>query len=134
MEEKGLGTTSKRSRTAGSSSGLPPGKRFYNMINMVHTQISQHRNGNIFHNPIKDSEAPDYHDIVKRPMDLKTLRLRAKDGTVNDSRHYQRDLYLMFLNAMMYNRPTSEIYKMTEEVRNSYRPITHSLMIRLDVE
>ncbi|KZT41151.1 hypothetical protein SISSUDRAFT_1059708 [Sistotremastrum suecicum HHB10207 ss-3] len=114
--EEGLGTTSKRSRTAGSSSGLPPGKRFYNMINMVHTQISQHRNGNIFHNPIKDSEAPDYHDIVKRPMDLKTLRLRAKDGTVNDSRHYQRDLYLMFLNAMMYNRPTSEIYKMTEEM------------------
>ena len=42
-------------------------KRFQNVIGMLHSQISQHRNGNIFHNPIKNSEAPDYREIVKRP-------------------------------------------------------------------
>jgi len=83
---------------------------------MLHSQISQHRNGNIFHNPIKNSEAPDYHDIIKRPMDLKTIKARVKDGIISNSLEFQRDVYLMFANAMMYNRPTSDIYHMAEEV------------------
>ncbi|RPD67164.1 hypothetical protein L226DRAFT_529551 [Lentinus tigrinus ALCF2SS1-7] len=91
-------------------------KRFQNMIGMLHSQISQHRYGNIFHNPIKKSEAPDYHDIVKRPMDLKTIKSRVKDGLISNSLEFQRDIYLMFANAMMYNRPGSEIYNMAEEM------------------
>jgi bromodomain-containing protein 8 len=83
---------------------------------MLHSQISAHRNGNIFHNPIKNSEAPDYHEIVKRPMDLKTIKARIKDGGIVNSLEFQRDVYLMFANAMMYNRPKSDIYTMTEEV------------------
>ncbi|KAH9938151.1 uncharacterized protein B0H18DRAFT_965813 [Fomitopsis serialis] len=91
-------------------------KRFQNMIGMLHSQISQHRYGNIFHNPIRKAEAPDYHDIVKRPMDLKTIKSRIKDGLVATSLEFQRDVYLMLANAMMYNRPGSEIYNMAEEM------------------
>lgn len=91
-------------------------KRFQNVIGMLHSQISQHRNGNIFHNPIKDSEAPDYREIVKRPMDLKTIKARIKDGVITNSLEFQRDVLLMFANAMMYNRPDSDIYTMAEEV------------------
>ena len=93
-------------------------KRFQNMIGMLHSQISAHRYGNIFHNPIKKSEAPDYHDIVKRPMDLKTIKSRVKDGLISNSLEFQRDIFLMFANAMMYNRPGSEIYNMAEEVQS----------------
>ncbi|KAJ3478516.1 hypothetical protein NLI96_g9703 [Meripilus lineatus] len=94
-------------------------KRFQNVIGMLHSTISQHRYGNIFHNPIKKSEAPDYHDIVKRPMDLKTIKARVKDGVTSNSLEFQRDVYLMFANAMMYNRPGSEIYNMAEEVHDA---------------
>lgn len=91
-------------------------KRFQNVIGMLHSQISQHRNGNIFHNPIKNSEAPDYHEIVKRPMDLKTIKTRFKDGVIGNSLEYQRDIYLMFANAMMYNRPGSDVHAMAEDM------------------
>jgi len=91
-------------------------KRFQNVIGMLHSQISQHRNGNIFHNPIKDSEAPDYRDIVKRPMDLKTIKARIKDGVISTSLEFQRDVFLMFANSMMYNKPDSDIYAMAEEM------------------
>ncbi|KAF9567318.1 hypothetical protein CPC08DRAFT_746866 [Agrocybe pediades] len=91
-------------------------KKFQNVISMLHSQISQHRNGNIFHNPIKDSEAPDYHEIVKRPMDLKTIKTRVKDGVIANSLEYQRDIYLMFANAMMYNRPGSDVHAMAEDM------------------
>jgi bromodomain-containing protein 8 len=92
-------------------------KRFQNVITMLHSQISQHRNGNIFHNPIKPSEAPDYHEIVKRPIDLKTIKMKVKDGAIASSLEFQRDIYLMFANAMIYNRPGSDVYSMAEDVR-----------------
>lgn len=50
-------------------------------------------------------------------MDLKTIRARIKDGTISNSMEYQRDIYLMFANAMMYNKPGTDIYTMAEEVR-----------------
>lgn len=93
-----------------------PNKRFQAVIYLLHSQISQHRNGNIFHNPIKPTEAPDYHEIIKRPMDLKTIKARIKDRVIRTSREFQRDVYLMFANAMMYNRPESDIALMAEEV------------------
>lgn len=102
-------------------------KRFQNVIGLLHSQISQHRNGNIFHNPIKKSEAPDYMDIVKRPIDLKTIKTRIKDGIITNSLEYQRDIYLMFANAMMYNRPGSDIYHMAEDVSVFPLPLTSSL-------
>lgn len=91
-------------------------KRFQNVIGMLHSQISQHRNGNIFHNPIKHSEAPDYHEIVKRPMDLKTIKTRVKDGVIGNSLEFQRDIFLMFANALVYNRPGSDVHTMAEDV------------------
>ncbi|TFK56004.1 hypothetical protein OE88DRAFT_1652567 [Heliocybe sulcata] len=91
-------------------------KRFQTVINMLHSQIAQHRNGAIFQNPIKTSEAPDYHDIVRRPMDLKTIKQKIKDGLIVNSSEFQRDIYLIFANAMMYNRPGSDIYYMAEQM------------------
>lgn len=101
---------------------------------MLHSQISAHRNGTIFHNPIKNSEAPDYHEIVKRPMDLKTIKSRIKDGAISNSLEFQRDIYLMFANAMMYNRPGSDVYNMTEDVSNliPIQPVCRDLKIYPD--
>ena len=49
-------------------------------------------------------------------MDLKTIKARIKDGVIRTSIDFQRDVYLMFANAMMYNRPGSDIALMAEEV------------------
>lgn len=95
---------------------------------MLHAQISAHRNGTIFHHPIKPSEAPDYRDIVKRPMDLKTIKNRVRDGSISTSREYQRDIYLMLANSLMYNRPNSDIYVMAEEVIQSSYLLYHLFM------
>ncbi|KAJ4478152.1 hypothetical protein J3R30DRAFT_3702892 [Lentinula aciculospora] len=110
-DEDGFPSSSRRRRQDNQAS-----KRFQNVIGMLHSQISAHRNGTIFHSPIKNSEAPDYHEIVKRPMDLKTIKSRIKDGVISNSQEFQRDIYLMFANAMMYNRPGSDVYNMTEDM------------------
>ncbi|KAG6844906.1 hypothetical protein H0H87_002605 [Tephrocybe sp. NHM501043] len=115
VEEDDAGTSHGRGRRS-IATRTEGHKRFQAVIGMLHSQISQHRNGNIFHNPIKNSEAPDYHEIVKRPMDLKTIKMRVKDGSITNSQEYQRDIMLMFANAMMYNRPGSDVHTMAEDM------------------
>ncbi|KAJ7276440.1 hypothetical protein B0H12DRAFT_1085454 [Mycena haematopus] len=115
-DEQGSTSAAFRRRPTGRTEEQVALKRFQTVITMVHSQISQHRNGNIFHNPIKVSEAPDYHDIVKRPIDLKTIKAKIKDGVIGNSLEYQRDIYLMFANAMMYNRPGSDVHVMAEDM------------------
>ncbi|KAJ7095427.1 Bromodomain-containing protein, partial [Mycena belliarum] len=115
-DDQGSGSAVLRRRPTGRTEEQVALKRFQTVITMVHSQISQHRNGNIFHNPIKVSEAPDYHDIVKRPIDLKTIKAKIKDGVIGNSLEYQRDICLMFANAMMYNRPGSDVHVMAEDM------------------
>ena len=42
------------------------------------------------------SDAPDYYDIIKRPMDLKTIRARIRDGNITSIDEFERDVLLMF--------------------------------------
>ena len=49
-------------------------------------------------------------------MDLKTIKARVRDGLISNAIEFQRDVFLMFANAMMYNRPGSDIHQMAEEV------------------
>ena len=95
---------------------------FQNVINLLHDQICQLRNGSIFHGPVKVSDAPDYYEIVRRPIDLKAIKTKIRDGQITNSLEYQRDIYLMFANSMMYNRPDSDLYKMAEEVYPNLLP------------
>ena len=115
-DESATPARTRSTRQGKAPSEQVPNKKFQNVIGLLHQQISAHRNGTIFHNPIKVSDAPDYHEIVKRPMDLKTIKARVKDGAISNSREFQRDTYLMFANAMMYNRPGSDVYTMAEDV------------------
>lgn len=55
-------------------------KSWQKNINLLWREIANHKNGAMFMNPIKESIAPHYYEIVKRPMDLKTIKNRIRDG------------------------------------------------------
>ncbi|CAG5119478.1 unnamed protein product, partial [Candidula unifasciata] len=56
-------------------------------------------------------QIPDYFDIVKKPMDLSTIRRKLDSGMYKDPWEYVDDVWLMFDNAWLYNRKTSRVYK-----------------------
>jgi bromodomain-containing protein 8 len=58
----------------------PKFKSWQKNINLLWREIANHKNGAMFMNPIKESIAPHYYDIVKRPMDMKTIKNRIRDG------------------------------------------------------
>ncbi|KAH9977802.1 hypothetical protein BGW80DRAFT_1284277 [Lactifluus volemus] len=43
-------------------------------------------------------------------------QISYSEGQITSSAEFQRDVYLMFANSLMYNRPGSDIYTMAEEM------------------
>lgn len=59
---------------------------------------------------------PDYFDIVKKAMDLSTIKRKLDTGQYMDAWEYVDDVWLMFDNAWLYNRKTSRVYRYCTKV------------------
>lgn len=75
-------------------------------------KLTTRKDSEYFREPV-DWRALDLHDypvIIKKPMDLNTIKKNVMGG------HYQReedaaeDIRLIFINAMTYNAPGSRVY------------------------
>lgn len=54
---------------------------------------------------------PDYHEIIKKPMDLETIHKKLHSGQYLNAFQFIDDIWLMFDNAWLYNRKNSKVYK-----------------------
>ncbi|KAJ8934660.1 hypothetical protein NQ318_017026 [Aromia moschata] len=74
---------------------------------------------------------PDYFDIVKKPMDLSTIKRKLDIGQYADPWEYVDDVWLMFDNAWLYNRKTSRVYryctKLAEVFEQEIDPVMQSM-------
>ncbi|CAO3645670.1 unnamed protein product [Cunninghamella echinulata] len=70
----------KRKSTATTSKDDQRQKSWQKNVNLLWREIANHKNGAMFMNPIKEAQAPLYYDVVKYPMDLKTIKNRIRDG------------------------------------------------------
>lgn len=55
-------------------------KKWKKILMMIWTDIANHRFGAVFMQPIKEQDAPGYYLMIKRPMDLKSIKERIRDG------------------------------------------------------
>lgn len=92
-------------------------------IILVWNQISQHKNANLFVNAVTEADAPDYLDIVFRPMDLNSIKRNVESGHIRTTEDFERDLMLMFFNATMYNSSDHEVYKLTKDMHEDTEKI-----------
>lgn len=86
-------------------------------IFLVFNRLCTHRNSSLFAKPITNEQAPGYHAMVKRPMDLSTIKKNLDNGTLRSTAEFQRDVMLMFQNAIMYNKVGSTVYNMAKEMQ-----------------
>ncbi|WFD20822.1 hypothetical protein MCAP1_003076 [Malassezia caprae] len=92
-------------------------RRTAQLLLMLYNQVSNHTHANLFHQAIKEADAPDYYTLIKQPMDLKVIKQRIKDGQISSSLELRWALSLMFANALMYNQPGTEVHRMANEMR-----------------
>ncbi|CAI5437863.1 unnamed protein product [Caenorhabditis angaria] len=63
-----------------------------------------------FATPVTKSVAPDYHEIVKEPMDFQTVREKIEDNKYDSMTELQKDCELIVTNAMAYNQQNTVFY------------------------
>lgn len=78
-------------------------RRFRNSAPHLIAQLQSSVHATYFKEPVRDGEAAGYKEIIKRPMDLKTLGQNVKNGRCASSVEFTRDLLLIVVNAVMYN-------------------------------
>ncbi|KPI39524.1 Transcriptional activator spt7 [Cyphellophora attinorum] len=64
-----------------------------------------------FLNPVKKKDAPDYHHIIKNPMDLGTMTKKLKNFTYKSKREFVDDLYQIWKNCLKFNSSPDHIFR-----------------------
>ncbi|KAH9824077.1 hypothetical protein DFH28DRAFT_944452 [Melampsora americana] len=107
---------SKAMTTSASSSTISDPTSFRRRMLKTHASVQSNPVSAVFREPVKDSEAPGYSHIIKRPMDLRALAKKLRDGNVTTAEEYRRDLMLMLANAVMFNHEGSEVTRHAKEL------------------
>uniref|UniRef100_A0A670HQF3 Bromodomain containing 8 n=1 Tax=Podarcis muralis TaxID=64176 RepID=A0A670HQF3_PODMU len=55
--------------------------------------------------------------FIDRPMDLSTIKKNIENGLIRTTAEFQRDIMLMFQNAVMYNSSDHDVYHMAVEMQ-----------------
>jgi hypothetical protein len=70
-------------------------------------------------NPAVDN-VPNYFDVVKRPMDLSTIKSKIANGSYNSAQEFEADVRLIFQNCYEYWTPEAPIWKTCQEFENYF--------------
>jgi hypothetical protein len=71
--------------------------------------------------PWKELGLTDYPEIIKKPMDLRTVRKNLGKGKYKRYEDFFRDVQLIWDNCKTYNIQGSDIYKMAEQMEKVSR-------------
>lgn len=103
------------------------------MCRQVLTKLMMHKTSWIFKTPV-DAVAlglHDYHQIVKRPMDLGTVKSNFSKNLYSFPGDFATDVRLIFENAILYNPKGDEVHRIAEQLLDRfeelYRPIQDML-------
>lgn len=122
-----LAVPSATTSSTSSSKSSPPGSgarskrrkavddELYGMFNPTVLEdllnaMMKHKDGWPFDRPITKADAPDYHKIIKRPMDLGTIRSSINRMKYSCNQEVLEDIETVFKNCWTYNRDDAEEY------------------------
>ena len=54
--------------------------------------------------------------LLCRPMDMMSIKKNIENGSIRTTAEFQRDMMLMFTNAIMYNSSNHDVYSMAKEM------------------
>ncbi|ESO00416.1 hypothetical protein HELRODRAFT_113267 [Helobdella robusta] len=74
------------------------------------SELMKNDNAWPFLKPVTVKEAPDYFEIINRPMDLSTIKYKIYRFEYPDQYSIIDDLRLMFDNCNLYNSPNTPVH------------------------
>lgn len=80
-----------------------------------------------FRQPVQKKDAPDYFDVVKKPMDLATVRKNMESEVIKSPIEFYESMMQIVKNAFLYNAKNSDLWGLAAElqliIRDKTRPI-----------
>ncbi|KAL3900755.1 MAG: hypothetical protein SGCHY_001128 [Lobulomycetales sp.] len=92
-----------------TSTIVKPKSPLYTLLKKMVAEATHHNQAWPFLNPV--SGVPDYYDVIKNPMDLKTLDEKVEGDAYATVAEFEADLALIFTNCKYYNEPNSTYAK-----------------------
>lgn len=111
----------KHSRETGHTFGFgfdKIGSRLFKSCGKLLHRLMNHKFSWVFNEPV-DAKALgliDYHDIIKHPMDLGTIKTRLAEDWYKSPGEFAEDVRLVFRNAMTYNPKGQDVHHMAEKL------------------
>lgn len=69
--------------------------------------------------PVEDG-APNYLDVIKKPMDLSTVNKKLTDEEYIEVQDFANDIQLMLNNCFTYNPPTHQVHQLGRQLENFF--------------
>uniref|UniRef100_A0A1Q3F3S0 Putative bromodomain-containing protein 3 n=1 Tax=Culex tarsalis TaxID=7177 RepID=A0A1Q3F3S0_CULTA len=121
---------------------VPPPERPGRLTNQLHFLLKtvmkavwKHQFSWPFQQPVdaKKLNLPDYHKIIKQPMDLGTIKKRLENNYYWTSKEAIQDFNIMFSNCYVYNKPGEDVVVMAQTLEKLFLTKV-SLMPKDEVE
>ena len=59
----------------------------------------------------------DYHEVIKKPMDLSTVKRKVENNDYASAAEFAEDTRLIFTNCYRYNSPESDVVMMAKKLQ-----------------
>jgi hypothetical protein len=108
----------------------PPPERPGRVTNQIHyiqknvmKVVWKHQFSWPFQQPVDAGKLnlPDYHKIIKRPMDLGTIKKRLENNYYWKSQECVDDFQVMFDNCYIYNKPGEDVVLMAQSLEKIFK-------------
>ncbi|KFB43556.1 AGAP002807-PB-like protein [Anopheles sinensis] len=108
---------------------VPPPERPGRLTNQLHfllrtvmKAVWKHQFSWPFQQPVdaKKLNLPDYHKIIKQPMDLGTIKKRLENNYYWTSKECIQDFNTMFTNCYVYNKPGEDVVVMAQTLEKLF--------------
>ncbi|XP_039251065.2 histone acetyltransferase KAT2A-like [Styela clava] len=83
----------------------------YSVLKAIIQSMRSHSSSWPFLEPVKKSDVPTYYDVIKSPMDLRTVNERLKSKYYTNRKLFIADMQKIFNNCREYNNPDTEYYR-----------------------
>ncbi|XP_070312028.1 bromodomain-containing protein 3 isoform X3 [Odocoileus virginianus] len=92
------------------------------MQNVVVKTLWKHQFAWPFYQPVDAIKLnlPDYHKIIKNPMDMGTIKKRLENNYYWSASECMQDFNTMFTNCYIYNKPTDDIVLMAQALEKIF--------------